>query len=234
MKNKSSIGLILILLIFGYLFIPKIVSRLSLNQTIESSRSIKPGYTALDFIELNGEARKVPDFLFLNQDSLYVSNEDYLGKVYVAEFFFSRCPSICPIMNKNMKIIYDRFGDRDDFGIASFTIDPDHDTPSRLKKYAEGYVDQPGTWNFLTGRKQDVYNLANSGFNIFASINPAVAGGFEHQGYFALIDKEGFIRSRQDDFGNPIVYYMGIDQEGDIEQGVDQLLVDIEKLLNEK
>ena len=234
MKNKSSIGLILILLIFGYLFIPKIVSRLSLDQTIDSSRSIKPGYTALDFIKLNGEAKKVPDFLFLNQDSLYVSNEDYLGKVYVAEFFFSRCPSICPIMNKNMKIIYDRFGERDDFGIASFTIDPDHDTPSRLKKYAEGYVDQSGTWNFLTGRKQDVYNLANTGFNIFASINPAVAGGFEHQGYFALIDKQGFIRSRQDDFGNPIVYYMGIDQAGDIEQGVDQLLVDIEKLLNEK
>lgn len=234
MKNKSSIGLIIILLIFGYLFIPKIVNRLSLDQTIESSRSVKPGYTALDYIKLTGEAKKVPDFIFLNQDSLYVSNEDYLGKVYVAEFFFSRCPSICPIMNKNMKIIYDRFGGRDDFGIASFTIDPDHDTPSTLKRYAEGYVDQPGTWNFLTGRKQDVYNLANTGFNIFASINPAVAGGFEHQGYFALIDKEGFIRSRQDDFGNPIVYYMGIDQEGDIEQGVDQLLVDIEKLLNEK
>ena len=234
MKNKSSIGLIIILLIFGYLFIPKIVNRLSLDQTIESSRSVKPGYTALDYIKLTGEAKKVPDFIFLNQDSLYISNDDYLGKVYVAEFFFSRCPSICPIMNKNMKIIYDRFGGRDDFGIASFTIDPDHDTPSTLKKYAEGYVDQPGTWNFLTGRKQDVYNLANTGFNIFASINPAVAGGFEHQGYFALIDKEGFIRSRQDDFGNPIVYYMGIDQEGDIEQGVDQLLVDIEKLLNEK
>lgn len=234
MKNKSSIGLIIILLIFGYLFIPKIVNRLSLDQTIESSRSVKPGYTALDYIKLTGEAKKVPDFIFLNQDSLYVSNEDYLGKVYLAEFFFSRCPSICPIMNKNMKIIYDRFGGRDDFGIASFTIDPDHDTPSTLKKYAEGYVDQPGTWNFLTGRKQDVYNLANTGFNIFASINPAVAGGFEHQGYFALIDKEGFIRSRQDDFGNPIVYYMGIDQEGDIDQGVDQLLVDIEKLLNEK
>lgn len=234
MKNKSSVGLIIILLIFGYLFIPKIVNRLSLDQTIESSRSVKPGYTALDYIKLTGEAKKVPDFIFLNQDSLYVSNEDYLGKVYLAEFFFSRCPSICPIMNKNMKIIYDRFGGRDDFGIASFTIDPDHDTPSTLKKYAEGYVDQPGTWNFLTGRKQDVYNLANTGFNIFASINPAVAGGFEHQGYFALIDKEGFIRSRQDDFGNPIVYYMGIDQEGDIDQGVDQLLVDIEKLLNEK
>ena len=79
-----------------------------------------------------------------------------------------------------------------------------------------------------------IYRLANEGFNIFASINPAVAGGFEHQGYFALIDKDGFIRSRRDDFGNPIVYYMGIDEEEVEEQGVDQLLVDIEQLLNEK
>ena len=86
----------------------------------------------------------------------------------------------------------------------------------------------------MTGEKASVYRLANEGFNIFASINPAVAGGFEHQGYFALIDKNGYIRSRRDDFGNPIVYYMGIDQEEVEEQGVDQLLVDIEQLLNEK
>ena len=112
-----------------------------------------------------------------------------------------------------MKILYDQFGDRSDFGIASFTIDPEHDTPSTLKKYAEGYIDKSSSWNFLTTKRQTIYDLANTGFNIFASINPAVAGGFEHQGYFALIDKNGYIRSRQDDFGNPIVYYMGIDQE---------------------
>ena len=132
-----------------------------------------------------------------------------------------------------MKILYDQFGDRSDFGIASFTIDPEHDTPSTLKKYAEGYIDKSLTWNFLTGEKETIYALANTGFNIFASINPAVAGGFEHQGYFALIDKNGYIRSRQDNYGNPIVYYMGIDQEEQEEQGVDQLLIDIEKLLNE-
>lgn len=172
--------------------------------------------------------------MFLNQDSIYVSNEDFLGKVYVAEFFFSRCPTICPVMNKNMKRLYDRFGDRDDFAIASFTIDPEHDTPTTLKKYAEGYVDKNPSWQFLTADKNTVYALANKGFNIFASINPAVAGGFEHQGYFALIDQNGFIRSRRDDYGNPIVYYMGIDLDDVEEQGVDQLLVDIEKLLNEK
>lgn len=234
MKKSSSIGLAIVLLIFGYLFIPKIVSRLSDDQTVTSNRSIKPGYTALDFIRLNGEAKKVPDFLFLNQDSLYVSNEDFLGKVYVVEFFFSRCPSICPIMNKNMKTLYDQFGDREDFAIASFTIDPENDSPSVLKRYAEGYVDKKPSWQFLTLDKPTVYDLANKGFNIFASINPAIAGGFEHQGYFALIDQNGFIRSRRDSHGNPIVYYLGIDQEGDVEQGVDQLLVDIEKLFNEK
>lgn len=234
MKKGSSIGLICVLIIFGYLFIPKIINRLSTDATIGSNRSVKPGFTALDYIRLNGEARKVPDFLFLNQDSIYISNEDFLGKVYVAEFFFSRCPSICPIMNKNMKLLYDRFGDRDDFGIASFTIDPEHDTPATLKKYAAAYVDKIPSWQFLTADKSTVYELANKGFNIFASINPAVAGGFEHQGYFALIDKEGFIRSRRDQYGNPIVYYMGIDVDDEEEQGVDQLLVDVEKLLNEK
>ena len=234
MKWKKSFGLVTVFLVFSYLFIPKIIERVSSDSTVTSNRSVKPGHLGLDFIRLNGEARKVPDFIFLNQDSLYISNEDYLGKVYLAEFFFSRCPSICPIMNKNMKILYDRFGDRDDFAIASFTIDPEHDTPSTLKKYAEGYVDKNASWNFLTGDKSLIYSLANEGFNIFASINPAVAGGFEHQGYFALIDKDGFIRSRQDDFGNPIVYYMGIDQDDVPEQGVDQLLVDIEKLLTEK
>lgn len=234
MKKNFSIGLVAILLIFGYLFIPKIVQRLSSKTTVGSNRSIKPGHEGLDFIRLNGEAKKVPEFIFLNQDSLYISNEDYLGKVVVAEFFFSRCPTICPVMNKNMKILYDTFADRDDFAIASFTIDPEHDTPSQLKKYAEGYVDKAESWHFLTGDKTDIYDLANTGFNIFASINPAVAGGFEHQGYFALIDQQGYLRSRRDDFGNPIVYYMGIDLEDEEVQGVDQLLVDIEKLLNEK
>ncbi len=234
MKKNFSIGLVAILLIFGYLFIPKIVQRLSSKTTVGSNRSIKPGHEGLDFIRLNGEAKKVPEFIFLNQDSLYISNEDYLGKVVVAEFFFSRCPNICPVMNKNMKILYDTFADRDDFAIASFTIDPEHDTPSQLKKYAEGYVDKAESWHFLTGDKADIYALANTGFNIFASINPAVAGGFEHQGYFALIDQQGYLRSRRDEFGNPIVYYMGIDLEDEEVQGVDQLLVDIEKLLNEK
>ena len=231
MRNTKYIGLILVIIIFGIIFIPKIVSRITNSKIVESNRS--QSSIPLQYVFLNGEAKKVPEFAFLNQDSIIISNEDFNKKVYVAEFFFTSCPSICPIMNKNMKRIENRFGNRQDFGIASFSIDPIKDTPSVLKAYAESYDVFSQNWHFLTGEKDKIYNLANEGFNIFASVNPRVAGGFEHQGYFALIDKNGFIRCRSDQFGNPIVYYMGIDEQ-DVEiQEVDLLIDDIEKLLKE-
>ena len=231
MRNTKYIGLILVIIIFGIIFIPKIVSRITNSNIVESNRS--QSSIPLQYVILNGEAKKVPEFAFLNQDSIIISNEDFSKKVYVAEFFFTSCPSICPIMNKNMKRIENRFGMRKDFGIASFSIDPSKDIPSVLKIYAESYDVFSQNWHFLTGEKDKIYNLANEGFNIFASVNPRVAGGFEHQGYFALIDKNGFIRCRSDQFGNPIVYYMGVDEE-DVEiQEVDLLIDDIEKLLKE-
>ena len=231
MRNTKYIGLILVIVIFGIIFIPKIVSRVNNRKIVESNRS--QSSIPLQYVFLNGEAKKVPEFAFINQDSIIISNEDFNKKVYVAEFFFTSCPSICPIMNKNMKRIENRFGKRQDFGIASFSIDPVKDTPSVLKAYAETYEVFSQNWHFLTGEKDKIYNLANEGFNIFASVNSRVAGGFEHQGYFALIDKNGFIRCRSDQFGNPIVYYMGIDEQ-DVEiQEVDLLIDDIEKLLKE-
>ena len=231
MPNLKYVGLFLIIIIFAILFIPKIIDRVSTNPMVESNRS--QSAEPLSYIVLNGEAKKVPSFAFTNQDSLFVSNEDFSGKVYIAEFFFTSCPSICQMMNKNMKLIEGQYGTRGDFGIASFTIDPSNDTPTVLKKYAEDYEVFSQNWHFLTGEKNAIYSLANTGFNIFASVNPQVEGGFEHQGYFALIDKKGFIRSRTDQFGNPIVYYMGLDKENVEVQEVDMLIEDIKKLLNE-
>ena len=103
------------------------------NQSISDTKRLSKS-DELSYIKLNQEKRKVADFLFLNQDSLFISNQDFNGKVFVAEFFFTRCPSICIEMNKNMKILDELYGDRDDFGIASFTIDPENDTPTTLKK----------------------------------------------------------------------------------------------------
>ncbi len=233
MKNKKYIGLLVIIVVFAIWFVPKIKNRVESSRIVDSNRTEEISQSSkLSFIKLNGESRKVPEFIFKNQDNRFISNEDFLGKVYVAEFFFTSCPSICIEMNQNMKILDEDFSDRDDFGIASFTIDPITDTPKVLKEYSERLNVKSQNWHFLTGKIDDVYELSNSGFNIFAGVNPAVAGGFEHQGFFALIDKNGYIRSRRDANGNPIVYYLGITSSGASEQGIDMIKEDIIKLLN--
>ena len=105
MKNKSYIGLGIIILVFGYWFLPKIFNRINTNQTIDSNRTMSIDQSSkLSFIKLNGSARKVPDFIFMNQDSLYIGNEDFVGKVCVAEFFFTSWRSMSIEMNQGMKI----------------------------------------------------------------------------------------------------------------------------------
>ncbi|MBN09594.1 MAG: SCO family protein [Flavobacteriaceae bacterium] len=232
MKKWYYFFLGVIILVLSIIIVPSILDRVKNSKIVENNRSTKA--KPLSYISINGEAKKVPSFLMTNQDSLLISNEDFYNKVYIVEFFFTRCPSICPIMNKNMKRLETAFGERADFGIASFTIDPENDTPNILKKYANLYEVFSKNWHFLTSTKEAVFDLSNNGFNIFSSINPEVAGGFEHQGYFALIDKQGFIRSRLDPYGNPIVYYLGIDQEdSNIQEGTEMLIEDIPLLLNE-
>tara|TARA_B100001093_G_scaffold239322_1_gene229234 strand:- start:340 stop:1038 length:699 start_codon:yes stop_codon:yes gene_type:complete len=228
-KKYSYVGISFIILIFGIWFFPKIMDRI--DQSSVSYDKRLDNFKDLSFVKLNDIKRKVPNFVFLNQDSIYVSNEDFLGKVFVVEFFFTRCPSICIEMNKNMKILDNEFGLRNDFGIASFTIDPNNDTPKALKEYSELIDVKSKNWHFLTGNIKDIYELSNSGFNIFSSINPEVAGGFEHQGFFALIDKNGFLRSRENGMGSPLVYYLGIDNEDSQFQGIDMIKEDIRKLL---
>lgn len=241
MKNKYSyIWISLIILIFGIIFIPKIVDRIKRGDIVENDRmNINEGERPLAFIELNGQKRKVPEFAFIDQDSLLVTNDDYLGKVYVVEFFFTTCPTICPVMNQNLVEIQDQFREFEDFGVASFTINPEYDTPRVLKEYADKYGITDMDWHLLTGDKERVYELANVGFNIFAAQAPGVPGGFEHSGLFALVDRNGFIRSRLDKFGNPIIYYRGTisesqrtNKEGEEEQ-ISILKEDIKILLEE-
>ena len=229
MKKYSYVGISFVVLIFGIWFFPKIMDRIDQREVSYDTRL--DNFNELSYVKLNDVKRKVPGFVFLNQDSLYVSNGDFLGKVFVVEFFFTRCPSICIEMNKNMKILDEEFGSRNDFGIASFTIDPENDTPKVLKQYSELIDVKSKNWHFLTGEIDSVYELSNSGFNIFSGVNPAVAGGFEHQGFFALVDKNGYIRSRRDGNGNPIVYYLGITSMGQKVQGIDMIKEDIKKLL---
>jgi protein SCO1/2 len=228
MKNKSYIGISLVILLFGIYAIPKIIDRINKKDVAEETRMNKVANDVMAYLVIDGERKKMPDFTFINQDSLTVTLADYKDKVYVVEFFFTTCPSICPIMNRNMLKLEKEFGNSQDFGIASFSINPKHDTPMVLKKYAEEYGVTSLNWHMLTGNIDDIYELSNKGLNIFAEINPEVAGGFEHQGYFALIDKEGFLRSRKDEHGNPIVYYQGTEDDQ-----IELLKEDIAKLLKE-
>lgn len=228
MKNKSYIGITFILLVFGIWIVPKIIDRVTKKDVAEDTRMNKVISGSLSYLEIEGKNRKMPNFTFRNQDSLLINNSDYKNKVYVVEFFFTTCPTICPIMNRNMIKLQEVFGENTNFGIASFTINPEVDTPIVLKKYAEKYGVTSLNWHMLTGNIDDVYELSNKGLNIFAEINPEVEGGFEHQGYFALIDSKGFLRSRRDKHGNPIVYYQGLE---DVE--IEFLKEDIAKLLAE-
>lgn len=223
MKNKSYIGISFIILIFGIWAVNEIGLRLKKSDLAE----IGPA----------------PSFELTNQNGKAITDKDYKGKVYVVEFFFSTCPTICPVMNQNMLKLQKQFYGNPKFGIASITINPDYDTPQVLKEHAEQLGVKHYNWHFLTGDRDYIYQLAEKGFNLYAGQNENAPGGFEHSGYLALVDKNGTIRSRYDENGNPIIYYSGLnyldkegleeDLEGTYTPQVDALIEDIEKLLEE-
>jgi len=224
-KNKSYIGISFIILVFGIYAIPKIISRIQNNEIVKGDRLDKVEATTV----VDGKLIKIgpaPKFELVNQDNVKITNETYKGKVYVLEFFFTTCPSICPKMNQSMLLIEKKFFGNPNFGIVSITIDPKHDTPEVLKEHAKLLGVKSSNWNFLTGERGYIFDLANKGFNLYAGENSKVDGGFEHSGLFALIDKNGNIRCRKDDFGNPILYYDGLDKKGvrDIQQDISILL----------
>jgi protein SCO1/2 len=161
---------------------------------------------------------QIPAFRFLNQDSVFVSEKDVEGKVYVADFFFTTCPTICPKMKTQMLRIYERYKDRDEVRIISHSIDPDFDTPNVLKDYAARLQVKAPKWNLLTGDKTAIYQLGQKSYMVSAQEDPNEAGGFVHSGAFILVDKNRHVRGIYD---------------GTVEAEVNHLLEDMEILLKE-
>lgn len=161
---------------------------------------------------------QIPSFRFLNQDSVFVSEKDVEGKVYVADFFFTTCPTICPKMKTQMLRIYERYKDRDEVRIISHSIDPDFDTPNVLKDYATRLQVKAPKWNLLTGDKAAIYQLGQKSYMVSAQEDPNEAGGFVHSGAFILVDKNRHVRGIYD---------------GTVEAEVNHLLEDMEILLKE-
>ena len=172
-RNNSYIGVSFIILIFFIIFIPKIVDRIQNDDIVRSgSRSAKIDNLITDseplpFLEINGEKKKVPAFNFINQNGNRITNSDYYGKAYIVEFFFTTCTTICPIMNNNLVHLQNNLKNYKNFGIASFSINPEYDTIEILKDYEREYGITNESWHLLTGNKDDIYNLANNGFNLY-------------------------------------------------------------------
>ena len=229
MKAKY-IGLFAVILIFGIIFVPKIHDRIVNNTIVDNTRMSTAKSQEADVVVDTSKKllalQEVPAFDFINQDSQAITNDFYKGKVYVVEFFFSSCTTICPIMNRNMLQVSQEFAGQENFGIASISIDPSFDTPQVLKAYASRYKATHPNWNFLTGDKDTIHKLSNEGFKLFAAQDKDEIDGFSHSGLFALIDQNGVVRSRKDKHGNPLFYYNGLEQES-----IDMLIQDIKKLL---
>jgi len=156
----------------------------------------------------------IPQYKFINQYGDSITNKNLNGKIYVADFFFTSCPSICPVMHRNMLAVYNEFKNQNDFKILSHSIDPKYDSVAVLKKYAEKLGVKGNSWWFLQGKKDETYALAAKYLVSVAEDNKA-PGGYVHQGYFVLVDKQGRIRGAYD---------------GTLPDKVQQLITDIKTL----
>lgn len=171
-----------------------------------------------------GYGHKIGEFSFQNQLGRTITRKEVEGKVFVAEYFFTTCRTICPAMNKEMTRVYDTFKDNDKVRILSFTVDPETDTVARMKVYAErhGLTDDK-MWHFLTGKKEELYALARKSFFVLKPTAVAKTGDgnsdFIHTNNFVLVDQKLRIRG----------YYDGTNPEE-----VDQMMHDMNRLLEEK
>lgn len=162
----------------------------------------------------------VQPFTFVKQDSTVVTQKDLANRVYVAEYFFTTCLGICPKMNKNMQVIYEKFKNNPDFLILSHTVNPENDSVPVLKRYADSLGASPNNWWFLYGSKTDLYKSARESYLLDDPKNSTknIDEQFLHTQFFALVDRQGRVRG----------IYDGIKKDE-----VDQLMLDIEEIIKE-
>jgi protein SCO1/2 len=156
-------------------------------------------------------------YTFTDQDNKPVHQGMFQGKIYVADFFFTSCPTICPIMKSQMLRVYEKYRDNDQVLLLSHSIDPEHDTVAILSDYAARLNISAARWHLVTGVKEEIYDTAHR-YGLAAMEDKNAAGGFIHSGSFSLVDRQGRIRG----------YYKGTEEEA-----VDRLIKDIRRLLDE-
>jgi protein SCO1/2 len=158
----------------------------------------------------------VAHFELISQDSTFISETSYRGKIYVADFIFLNCPTICPMMTTEMKKVYEHYLGQNEVQFISFSIDPENDTPAKLKEYAASMDIRSSQWQFLTGKREKIYDLATNSFFTIAHPESTAPGGYIHGGGLLLVDPIGQIRG---------VY------DGTNPQETQRLIADVSKLL---
>ena len=191
---------------------------LLLASCIEQKEEKLPIFGEKEITATDTTYHTIGNFRLVNQDSAIVTNKTLDGKVYVADFFFTSCRTICPVMKTQMMRVYEAVEDQTDVAIVSHTIDPEYDTVGLLHDYADRLGVQSDKWHFLTGDKDSIYYLAQTSYFITAMEDESEADGFIHSGAFLLIDKQGRIRGKYD---------------GTKQEEVDQLIKDIQILRKE-
>ncbi len=160
----------------------------------------------------------IAPFQFVDQDSVTITNADFKDKIYVADFFFTTCRTICPIMKTQMLRVYEATQSMPDVLILSHTIDPEYDTVALLHDFAQRLGVESKRWHFVTGVKDSIYKIAQTSYFATAMEDKTEPDGFIHSGAFLLIDQQQRIRGKYD---------------GTKEEDVNQLIADIKKLRNE-
>jgi len=192
------------------------------------------GYNNFIKLEVIGEADySIDDFSFINQNNDIITKDSLKGSIYVANFFFTSCPSICPTMTRNMSYLQDKLSVYPNIRFISHTVDPYNDTPEKLNSYVNSMQQKNisidlSNWDFVTGDKDEIYEIAKSYLCSVLESDDENTGGFIHSEYFVLIDKQGRIRSGIDKNGNVVGAY-----DGTSEVQMKDLISDINVLMAE-
>jgi len=199
------------------------------------------GFNTFIKLEVIGqEDHKIADFSFINQNNEVVINDSLKGNIYIANFFFTSCPTICPVMTKNMAYVQSKLSVYPKIKFLSHTVDPFNDTPDRMLNYvnnlkAKNVNISLSNWDFVTGDKDELYAIAQSYF-VNVSMDSLAPGGFLHSEYFVLIDKEGRVRSGIDQNNNVVGVYDGTNdaQMKDLINDVKVLMAEYKRPTKEK
>jgi protein SCO1 len=141
---------------------------------------------------------QIPPFRFINQDNREITEKDYEGKVYIADFFFTTCPSICPKMTNTLSLVQEKLKGESNFAILSHSIDPEFDQPSILKSYSEKNNADNNIWNFVTGDRDSIYDICENYYMAYAKKDSLAEGGYVHSGFLILVDKHKYVRAAYD------------------------------------